>query len=173
MSRQNKVNPAHYTQRGRLTQDDAARELTRQRSIGSQHTWQPVKRDALPSLPFMTEHAERSADTSEDTESQAANPSRGKSQRAERVTRAVGTKAAARTKAKPPKATRAGTVRKTSDVGRAPRSGPGAISKSKTGKAAKRAARTTATKTTRKAVLARSVGGPALKPLRASKRRKR
>jgi hypothetical protein len=27
MSRQNKVNPGMYTQRGRLTQDDAAREL--------------------------------------------------------------------------------------------------------------------------------------------------
>lgn len=45
MSRQNKVNPGMYTQRGRLTQDDAARELAKQRSIGSEHTWQPVKRD--------------------------------------------------------------------------------------------------------------------------------
>lgn len=48
MSRQNKVNPGMYTQRGRLTQDDAARELRRQRDIGSQHTWQPVQRDAMP-----------------------------------------------------------------------------------------------------------------------------
>jgi hypothetical protein len=45
MSRQNKVNPGMYTQRGRLTQDDAAREISKQRSIGSEHTWQPVKRD--------------------------------------------------------------------------------------------------------------------------------
>jgi hypothetical protein len=30
MSRQNKVNPGRYTQRGRLTQDDAARELRKQ-----------------------------------------------------------------------------------------------------------------------------------------------
>ena len=45
MSRQNKVNPGMYTQRGRLTQDDAARELAKQRSIGSEHTWQPVQRD--------------------------------------------------------------------------------------------------------------------------------
>ena len=31
MSRQNKVNPGMYTQRGRLTQDDAAREMKKQR----------------------------------------------------------------------------------------------------------------------------------------------
>lgn len=38
MSRQNKVNPGQYTQRGRLTQDDAAREMMRQRtSIASQN----------------------------------------------------------------------------------------------------------------------------------------
>ena len=50
MSRQNKVNPGMYTQRGRLTQDDAARELAKQRAIGSEHTWQPVQRDAQPRL---------------------------------------------------------------------------------------------------------------------------
>jgi DNA-binding protein HU-beta len=48
MSRQNKVNPGMYTQRGRLTQDDAAREMAKQRAIGSQNTWQPVQRDATP-----------------------------------------------------------------------------------------------------------------------------
>ena len=37
MSRNNKVNPGQYTQRGRLTPDDAARELVRQRTaIASQ-----------------------------------------------------------------------------------------------------------------------------------------
>jgi hypothetical protein len=45
MSRENKTNPAQYTQRGRLTPDDAARELARQRSVGSEHTWQPVGKD--------------------------------------------------------------------------------------------------------------------------------
>ena len=50
MSRQNKVNPGMYTQRGRLTQDDAAREIAKQRSVGSEHTWQPVQRDAEPRL---------------------------------------------------------------------------------------------------------------------------
>jgi hypothetical protein len=42
MSRQNKVNPGMYTQRGRLTPDDAARELRKQGAIRSAHTWQPV-----------------------------------------------------------------------------------------------------------------------------------
>ena len=43
MSRQNKVNPGMYTQRGRLTQDDVAREWRKQSALGSPHTWQPVK----------------------------------------------------------------------------------------------------------------------------------
>lgn len=40
MSRQNKVNPGMYTQRGRLTQDDAARELRRQREVGAPHAFE-------------------------------------------------------------------------------------------------------------------------------------
>lgn len=35
MSRVNKVNPGKYTQRGRLTQDDAAREMKKQREAAS------------------------------------------------------------------------------------------------------------------------------------------
>jgi hypothetical protein len=35
MSRQNKVNPGTYTQAGRLTPDDAARELKKQREVAS------------------------------------------------------------------------------------------------------------------------------------------
>ena len=35
MSRVNKVNPGKYTQRGRLTQDDAAREMKKQRESAS------------------------------------------------------------------------------------------------------------------------------------------
>lgn len=61
MSRQNKVNPGMYTQRGRLTQDDAARELAKQRSIGSEHTWQPVKRDQQPALASRAEADDDSA----------------------------------------------------------------------------------------------------------------
>lgn len=40
MSKHNKVNPGMYTQRGRLTQDDAAREIARQRTVSAPHTWQ-------------------------------------------------------------------------------------------------------------------------------------
>jgi hypothetical protein len=169
MSRQNKVNPAHYTQRGRLTQDDAARELARQRSIGSQHTWQPVKKDNLPRLASNQEDADRDAEQSEGTESLEAEPSRGKARSTARMARKSGGQTAILAKAKPSRSAKTSTVKKTSDVGRVPRSGPGAISKAKTGTAAK----ATVTKTTRKAVLARSVGGPALKPVRTPKRRKR
>jgi len=35
MSKENKVNPGMYTQRGRLTPDDAAREMKKQREMGS------------------------------------------------------------------------------------------------------------------------------------------
>jgi hypothetical protein len=35
MSKQNKVNPGQYTQAGRLTPDDTARELVKQRDAGS------------------------------------------------------------------------------------------------------------------------------------------
>ena len=48
MSRENKVNPGMYTQRGRLTQDDAARELRKQSAFASPHTWQPVNRELRP-----------------------------------------------------------------------------------------------------------------------------
>jgi hypothetical protein len=50
MSRQNKVNPGTYTQRGRLTQDDAARELRKQSAIASPHTSQPVRTKTRPRL---------------------------------------------------------------------------------------------------------------------------
>jgi len=50
MSRQNKVNPGTYTQRGRLTQDDAARELRKQSAIASPHTSQPVNTKTKPRL---------------------------------------------------------------------------------------------------------------------------
>lgn len=61
MSRQNKVNPGMYTQRGRLTQDDAAREIAKQRSVGSEHTWQPVQRDQEPRPPSDAEGDEEDA----------------------------------------------------------------------------------------------------------------
>ena len=46
MSKENKVNPSQYTQRGRLTPDDAAREMSKQRqsSLGSQGKGNPKSR---------------------------------------------------------------------------------------------------------------------------------
>lgn len=61
MSRQNKVNPGMYTQRGRLTQDDAAREISKQRVLGSEHTWQPVQHGAEPRLTSESEGDEEDA----------------------------------------------------------------------------------------------------------------
>jgi colicin import membrane protein len=70
MSRQNKVNPGMYTQRGRLAQDDAAREIAKQRSIGSEHTWQPVKRDHQQVAPSKA----AGADDDSEAEEPAATP---------------------------------------------------------------------------------------------------
>ena len=74
MSRQNKVNPGMYTQRGRLTQDDAAREIAKQRSLGSEHTWQPVQRDAEPRL--TSEDADGDATIAAPDETAEKNPAR-------------------------------------------------------------------------------------------------
>jgi len=63
MSRQNKVNPGMYTQRGRLAQDDAAREIAKQRSVGSEHTIVPVQRDAEPRLTPGSEGGDQDAAT--------------------------------------------------------------------------------------------------------------
>ena len=47
MSKQNKVNPGNYTQAGRLSQDDAAREMKKQRDVESvrQADGNPPKND--------------------------------------------------------------------------------------------------------------------------------
>ena len=76
MSRQNKVNPGMYTQRGRLTQDDAAREIAKQRSVGSEHTWQPVQRDQEPPLASESEGDEEDAGISAPNETAEKTPAR-------------------------------------------------------------------------------------------------
>jgi hypothetical protein len=76
MSRQNKVNPGMYTQRGRLTQDDAAREIAKQRSVGSEHTWQPVQRDQGPRLTPKSEGDEEDAGITATDESAEETPDR-------------------------------------------------------------------------------------------------
>jgi hypothetical protein len=78
MSRQNKVNPGMYTQRGRLTQDDVARELKRQRTIGSQHTWQPVQRDQMPRPPAKPDESDTDRDASEAATAVVKEPARAK-----------------------------------------------------------------------------------------------
>jgi hypothetical protein len=83
MSRQNKVNPGMYTQRGRLTQDDAARELRKQSAVGSPHTWQPVNTKTRPRRAPAAHAAhgtgesaaiEMIVDTSRQTEARRASP---------------------------------------------------------------------------------------------------
>jgi hypothetical protein len=80
MSRQNKVNPGMYTQRGRLTQDDAAREIAKQRSVGSEHTWQPVQRDQEPRLTPKSEGDEEDAGITATEESAEETPARATAQ---------------------------------------------------------------------------------------------
>lgn len=152
MSRQNKVNPGQYTQRGRLTQDDAARELKQQRAIGSQHTWQPVQKDQMPRprLGAKDNDADRDADTTgdDDNDTEDAKPTTVNPKPASRVTKA----------AAPKKATKAKTAKKTA-------------ANAKSARSAKPVAKR-ASKTGRKAVLARNVGGGGSKPRPAEKRRK-
>jgi hypothetical protein len=150
MSRQNKVNPGMYTQRGRLTQDDAARELRKQASIGSQHTWQPVKKNALPRL-----DPKNRADGTETTEDKGSN---------EETESAPVKPMAAKAKTMKRKTAQA----KTATTGKAKKT----AAKSKTGKASKTAAKRSASAPKRKAVLARNVGGGGAAPRPTAKRRK-
>jgi hypothetical protein len=152
MSRQNKVNPGMYTQRGRLTQDDAARELKRQREVGSEHTWQPSKKDYFPRLSSNKNDAALGAETSGDNESEE------------------GAEAKAATPAKPTRNTRA----QSSTASRSKAAKKTAVNAKtvKSAKTAKPARKRAATKTVRKAVLARNVGGGGPQPRKPATRRK-
>ena len=86
MSRQSKANPARYTQRGRLTQDDAARELRKQSSIGSPHTWQPVNTEKEP-WRAMAGDVVGDSETPADSEPMVASSSRVEKRPVSRVTR--------------------------------------------------------------------------------------
>ena len=146
MSRQNKVNPGMYTQRGRLTQDDAARELKRQRVIGSENTWQPSKKDQFPRLASNNDDAALGAETSGDNESEEP------------------AEAQVATPAKPKQTARAKskTAKKTAIKAKA----------GKSAKTAKPSRKRATTKTLRKAVLARNVGGGGPKPRKPATCRK-
>jgi hypothetical protein len=149
MSRQNKVNPGMYTQRGRLTQDDAARELKRQREVGSQHTWQPVQKDQMPRPPvgLGDAAADRDEETSEDNQRADSRP--------------------AVIAARP-----ASPGRKKRTVKAAPVKAKATAAKRQTGKDKKAAAKRSALEPKRKAVLARRGVGGTTKPRPAAKRRK-
>ena len=70
MSRQNKVNPGMDTQRGRLTQDDFARELAHQREAGSPQPWPPEQ----PDEPFHFREAPQRDDAEADVKPEPAKP---------------------------------------------------------------------------------------------------
>ena len=163
MSRHNKVNKDHYVQRGRLTHDEAARELAKMRQVGSQHTWQPTKKDALP----RRESKDPAAGT-ETTEDHGGS---------EETSTSAKTRAASRQTARnmapvrsAPKATR----EKSADAGKAKKAAgktKTAAGNAKTPQASKAAAKRTASAPKRKAVLARNVGGGGATP-RTAKRGK-
>ena len=147
MSRQNKVNPGMYTQRGRLTQDDAARELRKQSAIGSPHTWQPVNTKARPWL-AQAGGAAREMERPADNDTTAEASPKVEKRPASRVTRNTTATQAAR-----PKAKAKGTKAKTAGARKSKRS----TGKAKTAKAGTTAMKRTARKSTRKAVRARTV----------------
>ena len=60
MSKENKVNPGKYTQAGRLTPDDAAREMKKQREMAS-----PSRTDGKPH-PFAAKKREPEEDELDD-----------------------------------------------------------------------------------------------------------
>ena len=155
MSRQNKVNPGMYTQRGRLTQDDAARELRKQRALGSQHTWQPVKKTAMP-RPARAGDAGRGTETAADDAGQEETSPTVETRPASRVTeKKTATKAAP---VKLSKTVTSSTATK-------------AAGKAKVAKAAKPAAKRAVTKTAHKTVMARNVAGAGPKSRSTEKRR--
>ncbi len=153
MSRQNKVNPGMYTQRGRLTQDDAARELRKQRSAGSQHTWQPVKKDQLPRLE--SKDPADGTETTEDKGSSEETPISAETRAASRATAENMAPVKAKAKSSKAKSAKTGQAQKATGKAKAKT----ASGKAKSGKGAKTAPKQTAAKPKRKAVLARNVGG--------------
>jgi len=162
MSRQNKVNPGMYTQRGRLTQDDAARELRKQSVIGSPRTWQPVNTRTRPRLGPAGDAA-RDTERSADNETRVETPPQVETRPASPVTRNL-----TATKAAPPNAKAKAAKAKTARTRKSTRT----TGKAKTGKAKTTAMQRTTTKPTRKAVPARNVGRAGAPPRRTTKRRK-
>ena len=162
MSRRNKVNPGTYTQRGRLTQDDAARELRKQNVIGSPHTWQPVNRQTRERLAPAGATA-RGTEKSSDNETTGADSPRVRKRPASRVTKNMTAGKAAPSNAR---GTAKGKTARTRTSKRTTRT-------AKAGMATTRAMKRTTTKPTRKAVAAANSRGRRAAPRTTAKRRKR
>ena len=146
MSRQNKVNPGMYTQRGRLTQDDAARELRKQSAFGSPHTWQPVntRRPRLAPAGDAARDEEPSADVET---TKAATSARAKARPASRVPRNTKASTASASKARPKAARKTATTRKSKGSGTRARKSTSTRAAKKAGTTATRARKqTTATR---------------------------
>lgn len=69
MSKQNKVNPGTYTQAGRLTPDDAARELKKQREAASPKQTEGGQYGESVKARATTEDNQESDDESDDQDS--------------------------------------------------------------------------------------------------------
>ena len=162
MSRQNKVNPGRYTQRGRLTQDDTARELRKQSATGSAHTWQPVNTKTRPRLAPAGDAA-RDTEISADNETMVETSPQVETRPASRVTRNMtATKAApsnAKAKAAKAKAARPGKSNRTTGNATTPTAMTTAMKRARS-------------KPTRKAAFARNVGRGGAAQRSTTKRRK-
>ena len=166
MSRPNKVNRDRYTQRGRLTPDDAARELQKMRQAGSRHTWQPVKKNQLPRFESNHETRGSGTETTEDNGSSEETTTSAKTRAASLET--ARNMAPVRSAPKSTKAKSAAAAKAKQAAGKTKT----AAGKAKTAKASKAGTKRSASAPKRKAVLARNVGGGGATPRPAARRRK-
>lgn len=120
MSRQNKVNPGQYTQRGRLAQDDMARELKVQdASISSQKNWRPASDSQTP-WPEATSVDAETEDSPATQTTEAREKPRKPAARAKASSKAkAGSKAKARSKAKAPRVARKAVLARSAGQGSA------------------------------------------------------
>ena len=162
MSRQNTVNPGMYTQRGRLTQDDAARELRKQNVIGSPHRWQPVNRQTRVRLAPAGDTA-RGTEKSSGNEPTGADSTRVRKRPASRVTKNMTAGKAAPSNAR---GTAKGKTARTRTSKRTTRT-------AKARMATTRSMKRPTTKPTRKPVAAAKSRGRRAAPRPTAKRRKR
>ena len=151
MSRHNKVNKDRYVQRGRLTPDEAARELAKMRQTGSQHRWQPTKKDALPRRESKDPAA--GTEATEDKGSTEETPISAETRAASRATAENMAPVKAKAKSSKPKSAKTGNAKQATSKAKT------TSAKAKSGSVGKTAAKSPRATPKRKAVLARNVGG--------------